>query len=196
MLKDQKIRRIVIFASGEGSNAQHIIRYFKAGNVAEVTLVLSDRKAARALDKAKELGVPAKSFPKADLYENDSIYQTLITENPDLIVLAGFLKLLPKKIIDHFSKKIINIHPALLPKYGGKGMYGMKVHEAVYANKEIETGITIHFVNEHFDEGEIILQKTVRLLPTDKPVDIAKKIGELEREWFPLAIEKLLKEQG
>ena len=186
------MKRIVIFASGAGSNAQNIIRYFNTGTTAAVTLVLSDRKEARVLEKSTELGVPARSFSKADLYENDVVFETLVKENPDLIILAGFLKLMPVKIIERFPNKIINIHPALLPKYGGKGMYGMKVHEAVYANKESETGITIHFVNEHFDEGKIIFQQKVALLPSDKPNDIALKIRELEMEWFPRLIDKVL----
>lgn len=191
------MKRIVIFASGAGSNAQNIIRYFNSQKkAARVSLVLSDRKEAGVIEKSTKLGVPARSFSISDLYENDVIYHTLIQEKPDLIVLAGFLKLLPKKIIDRFPGKIINIHPALLPKYGGKGMYGSKVHEAVYANKESESGITIHHVNEFFDEGKIIFQQKTNLLPTDLPKDIALKISKLEMEWYPRIIEKILNLQA
>ena len=186
------MKRIAIFASGQGTNAENIIHYFKKGRLAEVVLVLSDRKEALVLQKAKALGITALAFTKKELYESDYILQLLDQNKVDLIVLAGFLKLIPTALIQHFPHKIINIHPALLPDYGGQGMYGMRVHEAVSSGKEAETGITIHFVNEHFDAGEIIFQKKVALTPGDSPATIAQKVHRLEMEWYPKVIESLL----
>ncbi|MFK5983456.1 MAG: phosphoribosylglycinamide formyltransferase [Flavobacteriaceae bacterium] len=188
------MKRIVVFASGSGTNAQNIIQYFKKTNLAEVTLVLSNKSDAKVLERAEKLSVSSKSFTKKDLISSEGVLTVLKQENPDLIVLAGFLLKFPEFILKEFPNKIINIHPALLPKYGGKGMYGMKVHESVVANKEPETGITIHYVNENYDEGAIIFQKSFPLSENETAETVASKIHELEYEFFPKVMEELLEE--
>jgi len=185
-------KRIVIFASGKGTNTQNIIQYFRQGEVAEVVLVLSNNKDAKVLDLAKELNIKNLFFSKASLLSEDGVLQTLKELQPHLIVLAGFLWKFPEHILKEFPHKVINIHPALLPNYGGKGMYGKYVHEAVVANKEAVTGITIHYVNEQYDEGAVIFQKSVALSKEDNPETVAKKVQQLERDHFPQVIEGLL----
>lgn len=186
------MKRIVIFASGSGSNAENLITFFNKSKQASVVLVLTNNPMAKVLERAKRLKVSALSFNRMALLETDDVLNILRAANPDLIVLAGFLWKLPEKILDEFPNKVINIHPALLPKFGGKGMYGKYVHEAVVANKETETGITIHFVNEHYDEGAIIFQAKCKVSPSDSPEDVAAKIHELEMEHFPLVVNSLL----
>ncbi|MEM5565781.1 phosphoribosylglycinamide formyltransferase [Psychroserpens sp. AS72] len=186
------MKRIVIFASGSGTNAENLIKFFHNRENASVIQVLTNNPHAKVLDRAKKLKVSALSFNKIALTETDDILNLLITSQPDLIILAGFLWMFPKKILNKFPNKVINIHPALLPKYGGKGMYGMKVHEAIVANKETETGITIHYVNEHYDEGAIIFQSKCAVLDTDSVQDVADKIHKLEMEHFPEVVDKLL----
>ncbi|WP_051957541.1 phosphoribosylglycinamide formyltransferase [Altibacter lentus] len=185
-------KRIVIFASGKGTNTQNIIQYFRQGEVAEVVLVLSNKKDAKVLELTKELNVKNLFFSKASLLSEDGVLQTLKELQPHLIVLAGFLWKFPEHILKEFPHKVINIHPALLPNYGGKGMYGKYVHEAVVANKEAVTGITIHYVNEQYDEGAVIFQKSVALSKEDNPETVAKKVQQLERVHFPQVIEGLL----
>lgn len=185
-------KKIVIFASGNGSNAENIIKYFQKTKIAEVILVLSNNKHAKVLERAKALQVDARSFSKKELLDKNGVLQILNRIEPDLIVLAGFLLKFPEIIIDRYPNKIINIHPALLPKYGGKGMYGNYVHEAVIENQESESGISIHYVNEAYDEGAIILQKKVAVSAEDTPETLAQKIHTLEYAWFPKAIEDLL----
>jgi len=185
------MKRIVIFASGSGTNAENIIKYFQKSNVANVVRVLSNKKDAKVLERSNSLNVSCMYFSRNDLYDSDKVLNLLI-EEADFIVLAGFLWRVPENIIKLFSNKIVNIHPALLPKYGGKGMYGMHVHNAVIANKEKETGITIHYVNEHYDEGAVILQKKVSVDESDTPESIAKKIHQLEYKYFPKVIEEIL----
>ena len=187
------MKRIVIFASGSGTNAGNIIKYFQKNNLAKVTLVLSNKSTANVLDRAKKLSVPSETFNKSELINSDRIASILRRESPDLIVLAGFLLKFPKIILKDFPNKVINIHPALLPKYGGKGMYGMHIHESVIKNKEIETGITIHYVNENYDEGAIIFQERFQLSENDTAASVAAKIHELEYEFFPKVIEEILK---
>lgn len=187
------MKRIVIFASGSGTNAGNIIKYFQKNNLAKVTLVLSNKSTANVLDRAKKLSVPSETFNKSELINSDRIASILRRESPDLIVLAGFLLKFPKIILKDFPNKVINIHPALLPKYGGKGMYGMLVHESVVKNKESETGITIHYVNENYDEGAIIFQKSFQLSENDTSESVAHKIHELEYEFLPKVIEEILK---
>ena len=187
------MKRIVIFASGSGTNAENIIKYFQKNKLAKVTLVLSNKSAANVLVRAKKLSVPSKTFNKSELINSDRIATILINESPDLIVLAGFLLKFPKFILKDFPNKVINIHPALLPKYGGKGMYGMLVHESVVKNKESESGITIHYVNENYDEGAIIFQKSFQLSENDTSESVAHKIHELEYEFLPKVIEEILK---
>ena len=185
------MKRIVIFASGSGTNAENIIKYFQKSNVAKVVRVLSNKKDARVLERSSSLNVSNMCFSRADFYDSDTILNLLIKE-ADFIVLAGFLWRVPEKIISLFRNKIINIHPALLPKYGGKGMYGMHVHKAVIDNKEKETGITIHYVNENYDEGAVIFQDKVKVENEDTPESIANKIHHLEYQHFPQVIEKVL----
>jgi len=187
-----KRKRIVIFASGSGTNTQNVIQYFQRTDVAEVVHVLSNNKSAKVLERAKTFDIKASSFTREALFSSEGIVKALEKDQPDLIVLAGFLLKFPKNILAAFPNKVINIHPALLPKYGGKGMYGSHVHEAVVANRETETGITIHYVNEQYDEGAIIFQKHTRVDPTDTADDVAQKIHALEYEWFPKVIEGLL----
>jgi len=187
------MKRIVIFASGSGTNAQNIIESFQKNTLAEVTLVLSNKSDAKVLERAKKLNVSSKSFTKEELISSEGILTILKQENPDLIVLAGFLLKFPEFILKEFPNKVINIHPALLPKYGGKGMYGMKVHQSVVENKETETGITIHYVNENYDEGAIIFQKSFLLSENETAETVARKIHELEYEFFPKVIKQILK---
>ena len=185
------MNKIVIFASGSGTNAENIIKYFQTKEIGTVVAVFSNNPVAKVLERAKKFHLPTEVFSKAELCES-KVLQKLNNLQPDLIVLAGFLLKLPESIVEAYPNKIINIHPALLPKYGGKGMYGMNVHNAVVQNKEKETGITIHFVNENYDEGNIIFQKTVLLTATDSAESVAVKIHELEQRYFPEVIDKLL----
>ena len=185
------MKNIVIFASGAGSNAENIIRYFKKNEAISVVAVFSNNPKAPVLEKAKKLGVDSVSFNKDELY-GESVLLKLANFKPDLIVLAGFLWKFPEHILAEYPDKIINIHPALLPKYGGKGMYGKNVHQAVLDHQENETGITIHFVNAEFDKGRIIFQKSVSILNCSSPEEIAIKVHELEHRYFPEVIEELL----
>jgi phosphoribosylglycinamide formyltransferase 1 len=185
------MNKIVIFASGSGTNAENIIKYFGDKDSGTVVAVFTNNPNAKVIDRAKKYQVPTEIFTKEDLNES-KVLQKLKKLNPDWIILAGFLLKFPKSIIEAYPNKIINIHPALLPKYGGKGMYGMNVHHAVVENKEKETGITIHFVNENYDEGNVIFQKEVLLLATDSPENVADKIHELEQRYFPEVIKKLI----
>lgn len=184
--------KLALFASGTGSNAQRITEYFQANGKAEVKLILSNNPNALVLEKAEKLNVPTLVFDRQDFFESNRIIEKLKAEQIDLIVLAGFLWLIPAHLIQAFPNKIINIHPALLPKYGGKGMYGMKVHEAVLKNQESETGITIHFVNEKYDEGKIIFQAKCFLDSNDSPETVAQKVHALEYQYFPQVIENLI----
>lgn len=186
------MKNIAIFASGEGTNAQNIIDYFKSSATIKVALVVSNNPSANVLKRAKEEGVPVLILDRKNFYGSDQIINQLKSANIDLIVLAGFLWKLPANLIDAFPNKIINIHPALLPKFGGQGMYGMHVHKAVVEAKEKESGISIHFVNEQYDEGKIISQHTCPLSVADTPEIVAKKIHQLEKEFFPRAIEKVI----
>ncbi|APG60733.1 phosphoribosylglycinamide formyltransferase [Christiangramia salexigens] len=188
-------KKIVIFASGSGTNAENIIKFFQKSQNIEVAAVLSNKRSAGALKRAYNLNVKALLFDREALYESHDVLNILKDIKPDLIVLAGFLWLFPKRIIREFSGKIINIHPALLPNYGGKGMYGSRVHEAVIANKEKESGISIHYVNENYDEGQLIFQATTQLENTDTPDSLAQKIHKLEYKHFPEVIQQLLEKE-
>jgi phosphoribosylglycinamide formyltransferase-1 len=185
------MKKIVIFASGSGTNAENIIIYFKSTNIGTVVSVFTNNPNAKVIERAKKFQIPTEIFSKEDLHSG-KVLQKLLDIAPDLIVLAGFLLKFPKIIVESYPNSIINIHPALLPKYGGKGMYGMNVHKAIVENKEKETGITIHYVNENYDEGNIIFQKKVTLLVTDTPEVVAEKIHELEQKYFPSVIADLL----
>tara|TARA_B100000902_G_scaffold275270_1_gene261058 strand:+ start:91 stop:672 length:582 start_codon:yes stop_codon:yes gene_type:complete len=186
------MKRIVVFASGSGTNAENIIKYFKNTDFASVTLLLSNNKEAKVLERVKKYSIPSLVFTKNELNKTDLIAKTLHNERPDLIVLAGFLLKFPENILNIFSNKVINIHPALLPKFGGKGMYGMHVHEKVIENSEKETGITIHYVNKNYDEGAIIFQKSFLLSQNDTVSSVAEKVHDLEHEYFPKVIQELL----
>ena len=187
------MKRIVIFASGSGSNAENLIKYFHNSNIASVIQVLTNNPHAKVLDRCKNLKVSALSFNRIAFSQSEDVLNILKASQPDLIVLAGFLWKFPEFILHEFPNKVINIHPALLPKYGGKGMFGNFVHDAVVANKEAETGITIHYVNEHYDEGAIIFQVKCEVTSLDTAETVAVKIHELEMEHFPNVVEKILK---
>ena len=185
------MKRIVIFASGSGTNAENLIRFFHNRETGSVIQVLTNNPRAKVLDRVKNLDVSALSFNKI-AFTNSDVLNVLKASQPDLIVLAGFLWLFPKHILKAFPNKIINIHPALLPKYGGKGMFGNHVHQAVVAHKETETGISIHYVNEDYDEGKVIFQAKCVVEATDTAEDVATKIHELEMEHFPKVVEAIL----
>jgi phosphoribosylglycinamide formyltransferase-1 len=185
------MKRIVIFASGSGTNAENIINFFNQTKTAKVTQVLCNNEHAKVFDRCKKLKTNCLYFKKSNLLQEDTILN-LLKDKADYIILAGFLWKIPQKITDAFPEKIINIHPALLPKYGGKGMYGMHVHKAVKENKETETGITIHYVNANYDEGDIIFQVKTSLIDTDTPEIIAQKIHILEQNHFPQVIENVI----
>ena len=188
------MKRIAIFASGSGSNAENIITYFQNNKKAKVVCVLSNNPNARVLERATNLGVKNGVFNKGQL--NDPKWAIENLKNFDLIVLAGFLWKFPDHILENYQNKVVNVHPALLPKFGGKGMYGMRVHKAVVENNELESGITIHYVNEHYDEGAVIFQTKTQLKVSDSPEDIAQKIHILEYEYFPKLIEKTILKDG
>ncbi|MCM4154920.1 phosphoribosylglycinamide formyltransferase [Christiangramia antarctica] len=191
----QPKKKLVIFASGSGTNAENIIKYFQHSNKAEVVALLSNKRTAGALKRAHDLGVKPLLFDKEAFYNSHDVLNLLKDMQPDLIILAGFLWLLPPGILQQFSGKIINIHPALLPSYGGKGMYGSKVHEAVIENGEKESGITIHYVNENYDEGKIIFQSVVQIDKNDTAESLAHKIHEQEYEHFPKVIQQIIEEK-
>jgi len=185
------MKKIVVFASGSGTNAENIIKYFLNSSKAKVVSVFTNNSSAKVIERAAKLDVPTQIFSKQELNES-FLLQKINTLEPDLIVLAGFLLKVPQNLIDAYPNKIVNIHPALLPKFGGKGMYGMHIHQAVVANQEKETGITIHYVNENYDEGAILFQAAVAVTPQDTPEDVAVKIHELEQKHFPIVIDNLL----
>lgn len=186
------MKRIVIFASGSGSNAENIIKYFQNHPEIRVQLVLCNRSNAGVFDRCKKHNIRCLHFSKKEFFETDRI-ANLLLKVADFVVLAGFLLKIPKRIITAFPNRIVNIHPALLPKYGGKGMFGMHVHKAVKENGEKETGITIHYVNENYDEGGIIFQAKVALTAEDTPEMIAAKVHELEYKYFPTIIEESIR---
>lgn len=185
-------KRIVIFASGNGTNTQNIIKYFQNSKHAQVVCVLSNNKNAKVLDRSLDLNIEALYFTKAEMLAPQGLLSLLNNRKPDLLVLAGFLLKFPEIIIDAYPNKVINIHPALLPKYGGKGMYGHHVHKAVVENKETHSGITIHYVNNHYDQGKVIFQKKTTIVPQDTPQDVAQKVQLLEHQWLPKVIEDVL----
>ncbi len=188
------MNKIAIFASGSGTNAENIIKFCKENKKNEISAIFSNNKNAYVIQRAINHNIKHHVFSRPEFYETQNILKILKEDNIDFIVLAGFLWLIPEYFIDAYPNKIINIHPALLPKYGGKGMFGMHVHDAVVANKETETGITIHFVNKEYDKGSIIFQSKFSVLPNDTSSDIAKKVHELEYEHFPKVINNLLKD--
>jgi phosphoribosylglycinamide formyltransferase-1 len=190
------IKNIAIFASGAGSNAEKIIQYFNKKQTAAIKLIVCNKPDAGVLKVAKNYGILTLLIEKEKFLKGDAYVDELKAAEIDFIVLAGFLWKIPLLLIDSFPNKIINIHPALLPKYGGKGMYGMHVHEAVVNNKEVETGITIHYVDGQYDHGDIIFQAKCEVLASDSPTDVAQKIHSLEHAHFPAVIEKVIESLG
>ncbi|MBP8959145.1 MAG: phosphoribosylglycinamide formyltransferase [Bacteroidales bacterium] len=186
------MNNISIFASGSGTNAENIIKYFLNKESAKVALVLSNNPKAYVIKRAKQYNIAVKIFDHHEFYETDEVLETLISNNIDFIVLAGFLWLVPENILNRYKGKIINIHPALLPRYGGKGMYGDRVHRAVIEAGEKESGITIHYVNEGYDEGDIIFQAHCPINPEETVDSLAKKVHELEYRYYPEVIEKII----
>ena len=184
-------KQLVIFASGNGSNAVRICEHFQNNSLVAVTHVFSNNPKANVFQRLRPFQIPGRCFSREDL-QTGVVLNSLKSINPDLIVLAGFLLKIPQSIIHAFPKKIINIHPSLLPKYGGKGMYGVHVHQAVKDNKESETGITIHYVNEAYDQGAIIFQAKVTVSADATVLGISQKVQQLEHEHYPLVIAQLL----
>ena len=185
------MKRLSIFVSGNGTNLQRIAEYFSNNKDVEIVNVVCNNPKAYSIERAKKLGIPLRMISKED-FKSEAFVKELQNLDIDLIVLAGFLWKLPENLVKAFPKKIVNIHPALLPKYGGKGFYGEHVHEAVVAAKEAQSGITVHYVNELYDSGEIILQARVSLDENETPDSLAAKIHQLEQAYFPVAIEQVL----
>lgn len=189
-------RKIAVFASGSGTNAERIMAFFKSHPMAEVAIVLSNKPDAFVLERAGSFGVPTHIFDRTAFYETTSVLKVLQERDVFLVVLAGFLWLIPEYLISAFPGRIVNIHPALLPAYGGKGMYGSHVHEAVIRSGDKESGISIHFVNEKYDDGAIILQAKCEVLPNDTPESLTQRIHQLEHRHYPVVIEDLIKRMG
>ena len=187
---DKKVS-ILIFASGNGSNAENLITYFKKKKTEINWIVITNNSGAGVIERCVKLNVPYLVISKDEL-NKISLLEKIKMIEPSLIILAGFLLKIPEKIIDYFPQKIVNIHPSLLPKYGGKGMYGMNVHKKVLENKESKSGISVHYVNKYYDEGEIITQKTIKITYPTNELNLSEEIHKLEMEHFPVTIEKLL----
>jgi len=186
-------KKLAIFASGSGSNAENICNYFANSSDIEVVLICTNKKDAYIVKRAEKLDIPVVFISKSELNNFDDLHQKLQSAKVDTIILAGFLLKLPVIMVENYPNRIINIHPSLLPKYGGKGMYGSKVHKSVLENNETESGISIHFVNQNYDEGKIILQEKCAITENDTLETLTKKIHQLEHNYFPIAIEKTLK---
>ena len=186
--------RIAIFASGNGSNAEEIVKFFKDHPSIRIDIIVSNNPNAFVLERAKNHGIPTLVLTRKEFQE--TVASTMLSLNITHIVLAGFLWLIPTSLLQKFPNRIINIHPALLPKYGGKGMYGMKIHESVRSANETETGITIHIVDEQYDEGTILYQHRCNITPADTPQQIAEKVHGLEYTWYPRIIEKWITESS
>lgn len=186
------MKHIAIFASGTGSNATKIVDYFAENENIKVSLIVSNKATAGVLDMAVANDIPTHVISRTEFYKTESILEIFDNYHVDFIVLAGFLWLIPSYLVEAFSERIVNIHPALLPAYGGKGMYGMNVHRAVHAAGELESGMTIHFVNVKYDEGDIIFQAKTKLLSTDTPEDIQKKVLKLEHKYYAELVDKIV----
>ncbi|MBR1516589.1 MAG: phosphoribosylglycinamide formyltransferase [Bacteroidales bacterium] len=182
--------RLAILGSGNGTNAQRISEYFAESKEIEVACIIYNRRDAYIAERAKNLGIEARYFNKHDFNETEEVLNYLKEKKIDYVILAGFLLMIPQNLLDYFTNRIINIHPALLPKYGGKGMYGEHVHEAVIANHEKESGITIHIIDQQYDRGTTLFQAHCEVTPDDTPDTLAQKIHQLEQTYFPVVIEK------
>ncbi len=187
------MEKIAIFASGSGTNAQRIIEYFKGHSFISVDLILSNNPEAFVLTRTKSAGIPTVIFTRKEFYETEKVLTILKDRQITFIVLAGFLWLIPGYLLREYADRIVNIHPALLPGYGGKGMYGMRIHESVIHSGDKETGITIHMVNERYDEGQIIFQARCDVEANESPESLAQKVHALEYEHYPRIIESVLK---
>ena len=187
------MRNIAIFASGSGTNAENLVHFFRTSPFGQVSLVLTNRPDAGVIQRAQSYDTECIVFNRRQFYDTNEVVDLLVERGIEFIILAGFLWLVPDNLLELYDNKIVNIHPALLPKYGGKGMYGHFVHEAVIANVEKESGITIHYVNSRYDEGDVILQAKCKVEIDDTPDSLASKIHSLEYEHFPKAVEALLK---
>ncbi len=190
------MHRLAIFASGSGTNAENIIRYFQNKPQIKVSCICTNRADAYVTERVRPYNIPVLVFSRQDFYETEKILDYLKENKIDWIILAGFLWLIPANLIDRYASRIINIHPALLPKYGGKGMYGSSVHKAVIENHEKQSGITIHFVNNEYDKGNIIFQVTCDIDPADTPDTLASRVHALEYEHFPRVIEEVIQGRG
>lgn len=186
------MKNIAIFASGSGSNAERLTDYFTDNEDINISLFLTNNKNAGVIERGHRLGIPTVIFNKTSFVKSNKIVELLVNQHIDYVILAGFLWLIPENLLQEFPGKLINIHPALLPKYGGKGMWGHHVHEAVVNNKETESGITIHLVNEEYDKGEILFQTECPVSLSDSPAEVAKKVQQLEYEHFPKVVEKFI----
>ena len=189
------VKKIAVFVSGNGSNFENITRFFQGNKNAVVALLVSNKEDAYALQRAKRLGVESVVWKKNDFADEQRTLQLLYSHDIQFIILAGFLLMVPSYLIRHFNHRIVNIHPSLLPKYGGKGMYGDHVHAAVKAAGETESGITIHYVSDVCDGGDIIRQEKTPIYPSDTIDDIAAKIHHLEKEFFPQTILEIIEKQ-
>lgn len=185
-------KNIAIFASGSGTNTENIINYFKDNDDVNIKIVVSNKSDAYVLQRAQKAGIPSAVCLKAQWATGEEILSLMKRNEIDFIVLAGFLLKVPDALIEAYPQRIINIHPALLPKFGGKSMYGSRVHEAVVAAHEKESGITIHFIDNHYDQGQTVYQAKCEVLPTDNADDVATKVHALEYKWFPIIIEQVL----
>lgn len=188
---NKKVKKIILFASGSGTNVENIIKYFHDNIHVEIVGVFTNNPKAGVIDRVEQMKTPLNIFNKLEL-DNGELVKQICLLAPDLIVLAGFLLKIPLDFTKIFFKKIINIHPSLLPKHGGKGMYGDRVHQSVKKARDKETGISIHYVNEHYDEGSIIFQAKIRVLEHDSIREIAHKVHRLEYKYYPEIIQKLL----
>lgn len=188
------MKNIAIFASGSGTNAEKIMQHFEHNPEICVSLIVCNKPNAKVLERAMKYGVPTKVIDRTGFYQEGNMTNILNGYGIDFVVLAGFLWLVPPHLVSAFKRRMVNIHPALLPKYGGKGMYGMNVHKAVCEAHEQQTGITIHFVNEDYDDGDIVFQATSAICANDSPEDIAQKVRQLEHRYFPGVVEQLVKQ--
>ena len=189
------MKNLAILASGAGTNAENIIRYFQGNNQIHIAAVLTNKPEAGVIERAENLGIKTIYLPQECWKTGEKVLETLQELQTDFVILSGFLVKIPAVLLQHYPNRILNIHPALLPKFGGKGMYGDRVHQAVVAAKETQSGITIHYIDENYDEGSTIFQATCEVLPTDTPEEVAQKVHKLEYRYFPEIIEKtVLKE--
>lgn len=186
------MKNIVVFASGSGTNAENLVRYFENHPTMQVVFILSNKPQAYVHQRAKALGIPSYTYTKEE-FTNGTVLKLLQENNIDFVVLAGYMVMIDNDMLEAFPQRIVNIHPSLLPKYGGKGMHGDKVHQAVVAAGETESGITIHYLNDEYDAGDVVFQAVCEVLPTDTPDDVATKVHALEYEWYPKVVEQLVK---